>query len=214
MIVQGLRIADLLQRGQDSSAADPLVITPSPNLEQLRAAGAASVDLRLGTWFMSLKQTRIAALKIEEQGVRGASISKTHYVPFGKEFVLHPHTFVLAVTLEWVRLPQNLAAYVVGKSSWGRCGLIIATATGVHPGFVGCLTLELSNVGEIPISVKPGYPICQLFFHTIEGDVNRNVPQGPFGGSRRPLFRPIRLDPFAENLANADTAPLSKKPTS
>jgi dCTP deaminase len=45
------------------------------------------------------------------------------------------------VTLEWIRLPKNLAAYVTGKSSWGRRGLIPATATGVHPGFKGCLTL-------------------------------------------------------------------------
>lgn len=111
--------------------------------------------MRLGTWFASLKQTRNPYIKIDQQE-RDARITKTHFVPFGQEFVLHPMTFVLAASLEWIRLPANLAAYVVGKSSWGRCGLIIATATGVHPGFYGCLTLELSNVGEIPVAVKPG----------------------------------------------------------
>jgi dUTPase len=90
----------------------------------------------------------------------------------------------------------------------GRCGLIIATATGVHPGFFGCLTLELSNVGEIPIAVKPGYPIGQLFFHTVEqpdGEgAKPTVSRSTFGGSRRPLFKTIKLDPFAERLAKAD----------
>lgn len=203
MIVQSTKLANLLDEGQQGAVTDPLVITPMPDLRPLREGGTASVDLRLGTWFMSLKQARASSLRIEEQG-KGASIAKTHYVPFGVPFILHPKTFVLAATLEWIRLPRSLAAYVVGKSSWGRCGLIIATATGVHPGFVGCITLELSNVGEIPIEVKPGYPICQLFLHTLEGEPSDTFVQGGFGGSRRPMFRPIQLDPLAEKLAKAD----------
>ena len=99
-----------------------------------------------------------------------AELTKSYYVPFGEQFILHPGTFVLGVTLEWIRLPRDLAAYVIGRSSWGRYGLIIATATGVHPRFTGCLTLELSNVGEIPIKVKPGASICQLFVHQIESE--------------------------------------------
>lgn len=200
MIVESSRLAAHLEAARRGEADDPLVITPSPDLDVLRRDGSASVDLRLGTWFMSLKQARTSSLRIQDQAV-GASIAKTHYVPFGTPFVLHPMTFVLAATLEWIRLPRSLAAYVVGKSSWGRCGLIIATATGVHPGFVGCITLELSNVGEIPIEVKPGYPICQLFFHTLEGVPPETFIQGHFGGSRRPIFRPIQLDTFAEKLA-------------
>jgi dCTP deaminase len=203
MIVQATKLASMLEEGQAGNVTDPLVITPTPDLKVLKEKGAASVDLRLGTWFMNLRQARVSSLKIETTAKQGADLSKMHYVPFGQPFVLHPMTFVLAATLEWVRLPKTLAAYVVGKSSWGRYGLIIATATGVHPSFFGCITLELSNVGEIPIEIKPGYPICQLFFHTLDGDVDKDFPQGDFGGSRRPMFRPIRLDPFAERLANA-----------
>ena len=203
MILRADRIAALLDR----TDADPLVITPKPDLHALRQSGAASVDLRLGTWFASLKQASNPYLRIDQKDL-GAKITKTHFVPFGDEFILHPMTFVLAVTLEWIRLPSNLAAYVVGKSSWGRCGLIIATATGVHPGFFGCLTLELSNVGEIPIAVKPGYPIGQLFFHTVEHSTDPEatpvLSRSTFGGSRRPLFKTIKLDPFAERLAKAD----------
>jgi dCTP deaminase len=191
MILGAHRIADLLEKGK-GQGADPLVVTPSPDLSKLRQSGSASVDLRLGTWFASLKQTRNPYIKIDQQE-RDARITKTHFVPFGQEFVLHPMTFVLAASLEWIRLPANLAAYVVGKSSWGRCGLIIATATGVH--------LELSNVGEIPVAVKPGYPIGQLFIHTVDLADSGPATRSTFGGSRRPLFRPIRLDPFAERLA-------------
>jgi len=206
MILRAETIASLLEKGKGIDA-DPLVITPSPVLDTLRKSGAASVDVRLGTWFASLKLARNPYIRIDQKDL-GARITKTHFVPFGEEFILHPKTFVLAVTLEWIRLPTNLAAYVVGKSSWGRCGLIIATATGVHPGFFGCLTLELSNVGEIPIAVKPGYPIGQLFLHTVDhpdaDGPSPTVSRSTFGGSRRPLFKTIKLDPFAERLAKAD----------
>jgi len=187
-------------------APDPLVITPTPSIPELRRSGSASVDLRLGTWFASLKQARTPYLALAS-GTASANVIKTHYVPFGTDFILHPQTFVLAVTLEWKRLPCNLAAYVVGKSSWGRCGLIIATATGVHPGFRGCLTLELSNVGEIPIAIKPGIRICQLFLHTVESAPDPSANQSAFGGSRRPMFRPIALDSFALKLSKANQSP-------
>ncbi len=176
----------------------------SGNLDVLRRGGSASVDLRLGTWFMSLKQARTSSLRIQDQAV-GASIAKTHYVPFGTPFVLHPMTFVLAATLEWIRLPRSLAAYVVGKSSWGPLWVDHRHGDRGPSVIRGCITLELSNVGEIPIEVKPGYPICQLFFHTFDGIPPETFVQGNFGGSRRPIFRPIQLDTFAEKLARSDT---------
>src|SRR5436309_13869423 len=116
----------------------------------------------------------------------GAQFTRTQYVPFGSKYVLHPGGFVLGATLEWIRLPKNLGAYVIGKSSWGRRGLIIATATGVHPGFTGCLTLELTNVGEIPIKIQPGMTICQLFIHRVEEHGTGKVDQSQFVARRKP----------------------------
>ena len=113
---------------------------------------------------------------------------------------IHTKEFVLGVTLEWIRLPSNRAAYVVGRSSWGRHGLIIATATGVHPGFTGCLTLELSNVGEIPITVKPGTTICQLFIHEVRGLDLEEATHSSFIGRRKPTLGTIKLDPVAQKL--------------
>src|SRR5262245_22414172 len=153
MILSCEELADLLE----GNRADPLVITPQPEAARLRASGSAAIDLRLGTWFVVLRQARNPILSVLDESAPGEEhrLTKMHYVPFGGEFVLHPRSFVLGVTLEWVRLPRNLAGYVIGRSSWGRRGLVIATAAGVHPGFTGCLTLELGNIGEVPIGVKP-----------------------------------------------------------
>lgn len=60
-------------------------------------------------------------------------------------------------------------AYVIGKSSLGRTGLVIATATAVAPGFGGCVTLEIVNLGEVPLPLYPGMRIAQLVFHSVEG---------------------------------------------
>lgn len=205
MILKSDRIAELLRAGQGDST-DPFVITPTPDLNKLGESGSAAIDLRLGTWFAHLRQARTPYLALDAKSPN-AQLTKTSYVPFGRDYILHPQNFVLAVTLEWIRMPSNLAAYVVGKSSWGRCGLIIATATGVHPGFKGCLTLELSNVGEIPIAVKPGISICQLFLHRVDATDANTVDRSGFVGLRRPLFRRIKLEDYARKLSHGSTGP-------
>jgi dCTP deaminase len=211
MILKSDIIAKLLEEGAQPGAVDPLVITPSPtDLNKLAKSGSASIDIRLGTWFMNLRQARMPYLAIDAPGAQ-PQLTKTHYVPFGSEYFLHPGHFVLSVTLEWIRLPKNLAAYVIGKSSWGRRGLIIATATGVHPGFKGCLTLELSNVGELPIAIKPGMNICQLFLHRLETE-NEELDKSLFIGLRRPTIGKLQLDLIARKLADAYSNTLATPP--
>ena len=202
MILKAERIAELLKEGEDG-AADPLVISPCPNLKALRKSGAASVDLRLGSWFVTLRQARMTHFQVDDQP-SALRLSKTNFVPFGEEYILHPRNFVLAATLEWIRLKRDQAAYLVGRSSWGRRGLVIATATGVHPGFVGCLTLELANVGEIPIAIRPGMPVCQLFIHKVETSDTPYSDQSQFLGLRRPSLESIVQDKTAKLLAMPD----------
>lgn len=79
-----------------------------------------------------------------------------------EEFILHPHQFLLASTLEYISLPFDYFGLVLGRSTWGRLGLNIATATMVQPGFKGCLTLELRNLGETPLPLMVGVRIAQL----------------------------------------------------
>ena len=202
MILRADKIAQQLET--PDNADDPLVIRPSPDLVALQISGSASVDLRLGCWFQIFRGSHCSHLDVYEGTAHPPSefrLTKLHYVAFGDPFILHPRAFVLAVTLEWIRLPSNLAGYVVGRSSWGRHGLIIATATGVHPGFTGCLTLELTNVGEIPITIKPGTTICQIFLHSVEVRDPKRVDLSHFVGHRKPTIGPIRLDEIAIKLA-------------
>lgn len=237
MILKTDQIASRIYPTSDEHRLDPLVIVPGLSEEELRKEGAASIDLRLGTWFTSMREHKIAVLdvrnhqKAEKRRTQLAKLAdefgmlpelterirkmlpstiaasemvqtKMHYIPFGGEFILHPHSFVLAVTLEWIRLPRTLAAYVIGKSSWGRRGLIIATAAGVHPAFTGCLTLELSNVDVVPIAVQPGMTIAQLFLHKVESE-SKHVTKSAFSCTRRPIVGNITPDPFATALAFA-----------
>lgn len=203
MILRADKIAQQLERSDNPD--DPLVVRPLPDLAELRASGSASVDLRLGCWFHVFRESRFSHLDVYDTTAQTPSesqLTKHHYVAFGDRFILHPRSFVLAVTLEWIRLPSNLAGYVVGRSSWGRHGLIIATATGVHPGFTGCLTLELTNVGEVPITIKPGTTICQVFLHSVEGGDPKHVDLSRFVGNRKPTIGAIKLDDIARKLAN------------
>jgi dCTP deaminase len=201
LVLKSERIAEYLEAGRKTDTADPLVIVPTPDPQTIRETGAASIDLRLGTWFVTLRQARMPYMQIEDDHSRVSQLTKTHYVPFDKEFYLHPGSFVLGATLEWLRIPADIAAYVIGRSGWGRRGLIIATATGVHPGFKGCLTLELTNVGEIPIAIRPGIPVCQLFLHSVDSSSSANVDKSSFVGFRRPTLGRMELDNFAQRLA-------------
>lgn len=213
MILRSEVLADRLDPHRHESEDDPFVITPQPNIEKLRMAGSASIDLRLGCWFAELRRGSneildirgISKSMISSHQKTEAAVTKKHYVPFGSRFILHPRSFVLGVTLEWMRLPGGLAGYVTSRSSWGRRGLIIATASGVHPGFSGCLTLELTNVGEVPIALYPGTDICQFFVHDAPMSSTSVVDQSRLIGKRNPGLGEVGMDEFAEALAKYGT---------
>lgn len=206
MMLSGANIAILLDQ---EDADDPLVIAPKPDTGQLKKSGEAAVDLRLGTWFLTLRRSAHTVLQMNRSPKRtdesapalARQLSDIRYVPLGEKFVLHPRSFVLAITLEWIRMTRRHGGYVMGKSSWGRRGLVIETAPGVHPGFSGCLTLELANVGEIPIELTPGAKICQLFIHVLEGGGGDSSIEGHFTGRRQPILGQIVPDSFLEKLS-------------
>lgn len=169
MILSSAKIRELLEH----PAADPserLVISPVLDMDKQLKPGTASVDVRLGQRFHVPLRAKLSTLNLLSPTHRQdlAKYKDDTFVPIGDYFVLHPGQFVLGETLEWVHLPKGLVAFVVGKSTWGRDGLIIATAIGVHPYFSGILTLEISNVGEIPIHLYPGLAIAQLFIASVQ----------------------------------------------
>jgi len=202
MIIGPEKLALLIKKGREPDEPDPLVIVPTPDITEMEKDGSGSIDLRLGTWFVNLRQARKAELDIGEHDHK--KVAKSHYVRFNDKYYLHPGNFILGITLEWVRLPVNIFAYVIGKSSWGRRGLIIATATAVHPGFIGCLTLEISNVGEMPIVIRPGMKICQLCFHGVDRSDEVMVDCSQFIGYRKPEIGAVKVDTFAKMLSGIE----------
>src|ERR671923_281211 len=92
----------------------------------------------------------------------------------GGTFVIHPGEFCLGRTEEWVELPDDVVARIEGKSSLGRLGLVVhATAGFCDPGWKGTLTLELANFNSVPIILRPGLPIAQLSFMTLDRPAER-----------------------------------------
>lgn len=189
----------------DVDAAERLTVVPCPDREAIRQREATSIDLRLGRWFRSFRQTQTRSVSLVAQaggglrdGTAEKSPTKQHFVPFGDHYVLHPGRFVLGVTLEWLQIPPCFSGYVTGKSSLGRHGLVIETAAGIHPSFSGCLTLELANVGEVPLQIYPGMTICQIFLHRTEPGRGGNL--GDFSGRRKPILKSPPFDPIFHKL--------------
>lgn len=156
-----------MRQRESEGKSNPFVVTPSTNPKSQYSSN--SVDLRLGTSFLLNKTSGYTHISPEPElsHATGADIPleafyQELFVPVGDNFILHPHQFVLAATLEYICVPFDYYALVLGRSSWGRLGLNIATATTVHAGFRGCITLELRNLGETPLPLKVGLRIAQL----------------------------------------------------
>jgi dCTP deaminase len=164
---------------QIKKPADPLVITPLLEKEQI---GASSVDVRIGHQFIVLQRPAVTHVDPTQVNHPKMSIYQTQHrirVSLHEEFVIHPGQLVLGATLEYIAVPKDLAATVEGRSSWGRLGLIIATACSVAPGFKGCITLELLNQGEVPLVLYPGIRIAQLIFSRTEGKADYREKDDP-----------------------------------
>ena len=148
----------LLSDGDIRGAVDSgrLVLEPwEPDLVQ-----PSSVDVRLDRFFRVFNNSRYTHI---DPSVQQDELT-TLVEPEGDEpFVLHPGEFVLGSTLEVVTLPDDLAGRLEGKSSLGRLGLLTHSTAGfIDPGFSGHITLELSNVANLPIVLYPGMKIGQL----------------------------------------------------
>jgi dCTP deaminase len=126
------------------------------------AVQPSSVDMHVDHFFRVFRNDTTPFIDPKEPQ---EDLTELVEIPDGKSFILHPGEFVLASTLERVRLPDDLAARLDGKSSLGRLGLLThATAGFVDAGWDGHLTLELSNVSTLPIAIYPGMKIGQISF--------------------------------------------------
>ncbi|QUH05528.1 dCTP deaminase [Saccharopolyspora erythraea] len=120
----------------------------------------SSIDVRLDRYFRVFDNTKYTHIDPSQQQDELTSLRE---VPDDEPFVLHPGEFVLGSTFELVSLPDDLAGRLEGKSSLGRLGLLTHSTAGfIDPGFTGHITLELSNVANLPITLWPGMKIGQL----------------------------------------------------
>ncbi|MCZ6533819.1 MAG: dCTP deaminase [SAR324 cluster bacterium] len=145
----------------------------------------ASIDLRLGRHFLKIDENAFDTIRMDDP---------IKYIDMEMdEIVVPPFTFMLASTMEYVKLPQNLTAFVEGRSSIGRIGLFVENAGWVDPGFEGELTLELYNANRQPIRLQAGRRICQLVFARM--DQPASVPyRGKYQGQRKPMGSRIYQD--------------------
>ena len=135
----------------------------------------SSVDLHVDSQFRVFANSRYPYIDVRKQM---PDLTELVEVNEDEPFILHPGEFVLGQTLERVTLPDDLVARLEGKSSLGRLGLLIHSTAGfVDSGFSGNLTLELSNVANLPITIYYGMPIGQISFMRMDSPVER-----PYGG--------------------------------
>jgi len=116
----------------------------------------ASIDCRLGNHFLVVEDRQMHTIDLNSEILYRQIEGPTITIP--------PHSFLLATTMEFVKLPNDLTAFVEGRSSIGRIGLFIQNAGWVDPGFEGQITLELYNANSLPIRLEAGRRICQLVF--------------------------------------------------
>ncbi len=122
----------------------------------------ASVDIRLGNTFSIVKDSPSGIITLENE-IKYKTITTDTYI-------LLPNQFVLATTMEYFDLPNDLTAFVEGRSSLGRMGLFIQNAGWVDPGFKGEITLELYNANRCAIELKAGRRVGQLVFAKMDSE--------------------------------------------
>lgn len=192
-VIGAQKLKELIYKTENPN--DRLVITPIISRSEQIGDSVAAVDIRLGNKFIVPQRANVPFIDVKEKDFikKFKKSAEIVYVPYGEQLTLHPRHFVLGSSLEYFRLPLNVSGYVVSRSSWGRVGLVVATAIGIHPGFFGVLCLELSNSGEVPISLYPGLTIAQVFFQYVETKPGKKPAYSAYLGATEvelPQFSP------------------------
>jgi len=207
-----------------------LVVTPILSAKQI---GPSTIDLRMGTVALMVRargiesvdpgsypartDKRIDAFHSDELIDLHQSTRERRQrfdrldVPFHRKFLLHPGSLALVPTLEWVAIPPNLQGVVTARSTWAREGLSIATATIVNPGYRGAVTLELANLGHVPIKLYPGLRIAQLALYRIGESVAEKFRGSQFDSDIEPKAGVLAKDEELQFLPREKVAESRKK---
>jgi dCTP deaminase len=180
MVLSDIDIKKYLEQGR-------IKITPELPPEQF---GSCSVDFRLGSEFSVFEHSRHAFIDLREKTAI-QDLMRTITVPAGESFILQPGEFALAITEEVLELDDDVLGRLEGRSSLGRIGIIVHGTAGLFdPGWIGKATLELSNLGRMPVALYPGMRICSFTFEQLSSRVAvpyRKKVGNKYAGQERPL---------------------------
>ena len=153
-----------LSKGQIQSLIESEEMVIRPLLDATTQLGEITLDLRLGTDFLVSFQGRGAY--IDAANPKATPPLKNFFEPtrrrMGQTFLLHPNQTVLCSSLEYLKLPENVFAVLIMRSSYARLGLSLATI--VQPGYAGCFSIELTNINNNPIQLRVGARLFQARF--------------------------------------------------
>src|ERR1700760_3120969 len=162
-------------------------IDPALPAEQF---GSCSIDFRLGSEFSIFEHSRHAFIDVRDKSAI-QDIMRSVHVKAGEPFILQPREFALAITEETLELDDDVLGRLEGRSSLGRIGIIVHGTAGLFdPGWIGKATLELSNLGLMPVALYPGMRICSFTFEQLSTRVKvsyRNKIGNKYAGQYRPL---------------------------
>ena len=160
----------------------------------IKAIGPASIDCRIGNVF---KVPLPNNSKYVFERARNNIIDIDKVIEYEKieveEYIIGPNSFVLATTKEYLKLPDNISAYVEGRSSIGRAGLFVQNAGYIDPGFEGNITLELFNANIYPLKIYAGRRMCQIVFFELDQKCNKPY-SGKYKGQINTTESKIHLD--------------------
>ncbi len=146
-------------------AAKRIKITPKPNYEE--QLGSCMIDLRLGNVYRVFNHSKTPYLDPQNPKTLD-NITTEIKIKDSEAFTLHPGEFILAMTKEYIEMPDDMTGRLEGRSSIGRLGVVVhSTAANIECGFRGNITLELANMGRIPVMLYPGMRICSLSFEEL-----------------------------------------------
>lgn len=167
---------------------------------------ASSLDLRLGRFFKIYNHSKQAVLDpLNSESMN--NVTTLIEIEPGKPFIVQPNEFVLGVTMEKIKIADDMVARVEGRSSLGRLGIIIHSTAGfIDAGFEGTITLEITNINRMPVALYPGMRVCQLAFEQMSSKAQ--VPYSKkktskYQGQNLPQESKIALDPEFYKIALA-----------
>ncbi|MCH7718261.1 MAG: dCTP deaminase [Chloroflexi bacterium] len=175
-------------------------ITPNEGLDQ--RIGPDGIDLRLGHTFLLFERNKQPYID-PRRAETAKGMTRQIVVKTGEQFIIHPNELVLASTLERIGISDDLLGRLEGRSSLGRLGIIVhSTASIFHPGWDGTATMELGNLGVMPVALYPRMRICMFTFERMSSRVDRPYGSGKtkYQGQTGPQASSI-WDELEEELA-------------